>query len=267
MLERELRVPDFIKAYLAAKFRRNLILALGALLASGLLALFLDQVFGWQTGGNWVAAGSAALLAYSIILFVVFSCRVILIHLNLKGSRCSKMYRVLKQYGDPARLLHQLNLRPRKESPLVKDQLQIDESFVVLPYTTYVYIAPIEHLIWAYVALVATPSKWMHYYIRIVPKIRFHFSSKDDKSAKLEHEKQGIELLHTIKQLNPNVLLGFSNEILPFFYPDSKNPKQKILDNLEELQQKISLHDKADMISTSFRTSEYYRYPTTRKGA
>jgi len=84
------------------------------------------------------------------MLFLFFVCRAALLLRNLKCTPSSKMYRILKQSGDPDLLLCEFDnrLEQREKSAvkrcLLKKEIYVGKNFVVAPYPTYLYIVPTE---------------------------------------------------------------------------------------------------------------------------
>ena len=172
IVKNRINMPRFLKKYLFARFLRNVILALIALLCIvGTILIMNPRIL---PAGHWIRPLPTSAYWFEIalvnaestlvrqeglfrlvlfvlpfaILLLFFVCRVVLLLQNLRCLPSSKMYRILKQYGDPDLLLHEFDssLDQREKSAvkrcLLKKRIYIGGNFVVAPYPTYLYIAP-----------------------------------------------------------------------------------------------------------------------------
>ena len=187
-----------------------------------------------------------SVLFYGIasVILLVFFARLILCSMIFIFPKRSKTYRMLLPYGAP-----ELLLKDCDESlngawlPIRKGEVLANEKFIVIPYTTYVYIAPLKELLWAYVAL--------HVYrgnrsAGIERSLKFIFSSKVVKSVRVKAKSDAIRELERIKKLNPNMLVGFDMGLYKWAENDFPGFIEHISSNAEKLQKRISAKDQAE---------------------
>jgi len=153
------------------------------------------------------------------VLFLIFLGCAISVWLNIKGSPHSLMYQNSKQYGGLQALLNQLDIVDQPHQGASLCGLIMTERLIVIPYFTYVYIAPISGLHWAYVALHITNSRSS---VSTAYHLELHFYMGDERSKKIGSKEEGIRLLQDIKNKNPKVAIGY-NRTCPNSQADIRN--------------------------------------------
>ena len=151
-----------------------------------------------------MSLGAAILL----ILGFVLTCFAVVIWCNVKLIPLSSMHRSLAQYGELWEQLNTLNaISPNLHKDyLLNNPVEISGGeFIVIAYFSHVFIAPLYALKWAYLALVISNSRYegsANYLIK------FHFNTDDVCEKRICTKEDGIRLLKTIKQLNPDTEVG-----------------------------------------------------------
>ena len=176
-MKSEENMPSFLRKYFVIRFRRNAVFALIALLLMT-VSLFImnsrtlsdfyterplpSSAYSWEIRlviqeeqiGQLLFERfrfvSAMFSLFFFLPFLFFSCRSISLLCNLKCMPLSKMYRILKQFGNPSLLLsafsNSLDTREKRhlKQRLLNKSVYIGKDFVVIPYPTHLYIVPTE---------------------------------------------------------------------------------------------------------------------------
>ena len=196
-MKEKIKLPDFIREYLRSKLRLCLVIAIPSALIAGLLIFHMSTT-----------ALMVLFTALFSALFFIFAGLAAPIWLNLRCDPYFNMYRILKQHGDPQALLDQLDTLSRwhKESPL-RDPI-VNEHIVLIPFFTYVYIAPISAINWAYISLHIIRTS--RYSTKTEYRLNFRFNTGDKCSKKIYSKGDGVSLLKFIKNKNPKVAVGYN---------------------------------------------------------
>ena len=153
----------------------------------------------------------------------------------------SKTYKILAEFGNPESFFQDCETLLEKHGNVIsKDQLIFDDSFVIIPYWSYVYVAPMKEMLWAYLA--------MHHWFRGYPTYRLHlcFSTGAVKIIRVDDKEECLEKLRELKDANPNVIVGH-NQKLARAWDDLPSFIDSVRARNEDMQSLTSIGEQRDI--------------------
>ena len=240
-MSERVELPEFIQSYLCTKLKKSVIVAVVSAIIAGCFVIHMSvtsldsfmreippetetasfninqNIRNIEFHNNHIAREnyqtyrifmsiSVFALSVNAVFFVFFSASI---WLNIKGHTFSRMYRILNSFdGEPQEILNHLeNTLAQRKTELHSSEPFVNESFILIPYFSYVYIAPIRMLYWAYISLKATRRRYsnvMKYYLN------FHFRENGEQSVKIGVKDDGIRFLQRLGRVAPHVSIGYN---------------------------------------------------------
>lgn len=169
----------------------------------------------------------------------------------------SKTYRILSQYGNPKSILEKCNESFKKYKKTLKPgYIVANKDFIIFPYSSYVYIAPLKELLWGYISF---HVKRMYKTTSTYYTVNLCFTTEEEKRIRLLNKEEGKKILKDIKEMNANVLIGFNHDLLNMFQNDFGNFKNEVLLNIDKWQKKTSASEQADVNSYFWGLDQEYK--------
>jgi len=190
-----------------------------------------------------------------LILLLYYGNRLFNHALLLIWPEKSKTYKKLQQYGDPQLLLEDLNRSLNNQQNSFKLPWgTITEEYIVIPTPTCIYIAPIKELLWSFMAFRVNTGRYNSWKGRRSQYLlKFCFSTTETIKDVVVNKNLAAGALDYIKKVNPNVLIGFTDELLHMCNTNFDEFKRQILTNVEALQETTSAKEIATMVDGFYR--------------
>jgi len=194
-----------------------------------------------------IAGGVLAetLLPLLFICFLIFLGRASVKGTILWQPKKSKTFWHLSGYGDPEELFEECELSiAESRQELERGILCLTNDFVIFPRETYAFIAPVKNLLWAYVALMLSRRRYGSIGCY---KLVLRFDSSERYIVPIDDKESAIVLLDTIKQINPNVLVGFDQSFEDMRENDFESFRTRITTDIESMQSMTSSNVQTDI--------------------
>ena len=203
---------------------------------------------------------SLIFLAVFITIFIAFGISLANSAMIFFSPEKSKTYRTLGKFGDPSRLLSECEKSLGSREQLASGKYVCTPDFILYPRLLSVIIAPVKELIWAYLVVYNTSGnhmhhmqhmhqwdQWAHLDNLVKPRLVLSFSTGTRIVARVRNKAAGIGELHWLKKQNPNILIGFRQNLESMFESDFDGFSEKIAMDTESMQRGVDAKDVKDV--------------------